>query len=55
MKRKTLNFVFCRVCPALIVCLLIGSESLQAQVDFATYFEPKSLRIDFALSGNARE
>ena len=37
------------------VCLFFGNRSNHAQVDFATYFEPKSLRVDFALSGNANE
>jgi hypothetical protein len=39
----------------MIIIYLCMAGSLQAQVDFATYFEPKSLRVDFALSGNARE
>ena len=36
----------------IIVCLCM-EWSVVAQVDFTTYFELKSLRIDFALSGNA--
>ena len=39
----------------IIACLFVGNKSLYAQVDFAAYFEPKSLRIDFALSGNVHE
>ena len=36
---------------ALAGCTAVAS----AQVDFNTYFENKSLRIDFALNGNAKE
>ena len=39
----------------IIACLFFIINSIHAQVDFATYFEPKSLRVDFALSGNAQE
>ena len=41
--------------PVIIFLLLSGSQSAYTQVDFATYFEPKSLRVDFALSGNVDE
>ena len=39
----------------IIAFLFIGKGLLLAQVNFADYFEPKRMRIDFALSGNARE
>ena len=55
MKHISNNPVFCRICLMIIVFWWIGNDALQAQVDFATYFEPKSLRVDFALSGNAKE
>ena len=35
-----------------VACLLFGNGLLYAQVVYADYFEPKSLRVDFALSGN---
>jgi len=54
MKRILLSLVFCKAGLTLTACLFIGWP-LSAQVDFATYFEPKSLRVDFALSGNAQE
>ena len=41
-----------------LLCLTLACfffRSVQAQVTFAEYFEKKSLRIDFALSGNANE
>ncbi len=37
----------------LILSILLGSSICFAQTDFNTFFEKKSLRIDFALSGNA--
>jgi len=55
MKRIRFNLVNTKAYLMIIVCLCVGNGSLQAQVDFAAYFEPKSLRVDFALSGNAGE
>ena len=46
---------YCRFTLIFIAGLLIGNSVLQAQVDYAEYFEPKSLRIDFALSGDIHE
>ena len=41
----------------IIFCLLslLGMQPVMAQTDFDRYFEPKSLRIDFALSGNREQ
>ena len=39
-------------CMLISVLLAGSSRTLRAQPDFETYFEHKSLRIDFALSGN---
>ena len=50
MKRFYFRFIL-----MLIACLPVGNGMLQAQVDFESYFELKSLRVDFALSGNAHE
>ncbi len=47
--------ILSRILPALFVYFILGSVSVYGQVDFAAYFEPKSLRVDFALSGHARE
>ncbi|MDR3194024.1 MAG: IgA Peptidase M64 [Tannerella sp.] len=40
------------LCLPAIVLWMCSARTVQAQGDFETYFEPKSLRIDFALSGN---
>ena len=55
MKRLTSNILSISTFQMIIACLYIGNGTLNAQVDFATYFEPKSLRIDFALSGDIHE
>ena len=55
MKKIIFNSNIFRIYLIFIAFLGYGNCCLQAQVDFETYFEPKSLRIDFALSGNAKE
>ena len=44
-----------RLLRLIVTCFFWGNPLLYAQVDFSKYFENKSLRVDFALSGNARE
>jgi len=46
--------IFMRIFPIVIICLYLNNGCLHAQTDFKAYFEPKSLRIDFALSGNSK-
>ena len=46
---------FFRIFLTIFTCLCTCNNYLQAGDDFETYFEHKSLRIDFALNGNAGE
>ena len=51
-----MNRLFCfKPLLTLIAFLTVSNRSMFAQVDFVDYFEPKRLRVDFALSGNASE
>ena len=54
MKRYLSNPVSFRTYLMIAVCFCM-EWPVAAQVDFTTYFESKSLRIDFTLSGNVRE
>jgi len=49
------RFFYIKISLILIACLAAGNGVLHAQVEFTDYFEPKRLRVDFALSGNAAE
>ena len=55
MERLFIKLFPFRTFLMLVLCLLIGNRPTFAQLDFASYFEQKSLRVDFALSGNATE
>ena len=55
MKRISSNFFIIRTLLLLIAFCHASNNPLSAQIDFASYFEPKSLRVDFALSGDASE
>jgi len=55
MKHISFHLVYHRTYLMILVFWWVGTYALKAQVDFAAYFEPKSLRVDFALSGNAGE
>ena len=55
MKRNVSNPAYLKAYLLIIACLCIVNAPLRAQVDFVTWFGAKSLRVDFALSGNAKE
>jgi len=55
MLNKKNKLKMCVVVSAVVSCLYFGNLALFAQISYASYFEPKSLRVDFALNGNAHE
>jgi len=55
MKEEISMTAFYKRYLLILVCLINCTGYLHAQLDFDTYFEHKSLRIDFALSGNKME
>ena len=55
MKLIFTNLLPFKIFLMFVAFLCIGNRPVYAQIDFVTYFEPKSLRVDFALSGNVHE
>ena len=55
MKRLSSNLFACKTVILVFTFYCLGNRPLHAQIDFASYFESKSLRVDFALSGDSRE